>query len=117
MKRVYLTLVGLSALLGGPVFAGTPASTPVSTVAPGTAGYVALHGGANVYQSFDDNFSFGELRSISITTLAGMVESSSATSSGQARIASPLKKTCSTTASRPAPTSSKTGLRSPTIAI
>ena len=60
MKRVYLTLVGVSALLGSPVFAGTPATTPVSTVAPGIGGYVALHGGANVYQHFDDNFSFGD---------------------------------------------------------
>ncbi len=57
MKLIYLTLltlIGVSALLGSPVFAGTPAP---STPAPGTQWYVALHGGANVYQYFDDSFS------------------------------------------------------------
>jgi opacity protein-like surface antigen len=53
MKSVYITLIGVSALLASPVFAGT--------TAPGIGGYLALHGGANVYQSFDDRFSVGDL--------------------------------------------------------
>jgi opacity protein-like surface antigen len=49
MKLNYLALIGVSALLGSPVFADTPA--------PGTQWYAALHGGANVYQYFNDSFS------------------------------------------------------------
>jgi opacity protein-like surface antigen len=59
MKSVYVTLVGVSALLASPVFAVTPASPPPGAPAPGTGGYLAVHGGANVHQYFDDSFSVG----------------------------------------------------------
>ena len=88
MKSVYVSLISVAALLASPVLAAAR-RPPGGRPAPGTGGYLALHGGANVYQSFETAFPLGELRSISITTLAGMVESSSATFSGHARIASP----------------------------